>query len=138
MTEIDVADLEITDDVLRQVQADWDNRVLRLKHPYVFDLIKVLAPYPQVSRRFALDTMWRTRKDAGLPIPRTFDNSVQASFQYYCRDSDEFKKRNAPEGDALFCWPKGKGAGVWALLAENARLWVRANRALLAGRILKT
>jgi hypothetical protein len=47
----------------------------------------VLAPYRKLKRTIALDAMWRTRKDAGLPIPRTFDSSVQAVLQYYCEES---------------------------------------------------
>jgi hypothetical protein len=43
MVETDPWDPEITEDTLRDIQAAWDAKLLRLKHPYVFDLIKVLA-----------------------------------------------------------------------------------------------
>ena len=136
MTEFDLSDIEITDDDLREIQEAWDKRLLRLKYPYTFDLIRVLARYPKLKRTIAIDAMWRTRKDAGLPIPKAFEESVQASLQYYCRDSSEFKKRGAPDSEALFCWPKGKGAGVWALIRENAKVWVRQNRESLPNRLL--
>jgi hypothetical protein len=42
MAQLDDFDLTITDDLLREIQEAWDARALRLKHPYVFDLIKVL------------------------------------------------------------------------------------------------
>jgi hypothetical protein len=46
MTEDDLWSPEIIAEVLREVQAAFDAKLPRLKHPYVFDLIKVLAPYP--------------------------------------------------------------------------------------------
>jgi hypothetical protein len=52
----------------------------------------------------ALDAMWRTRKDAGLPIPRTFDSSVLAALQYYCEESKVFRRRGGQPGEALFRW----------------------------------
>jgi hypothetical protein len=136
-TPIDISDLEITDEFLRQIQEAWDARLLRLKNPYVFDLIKVLAPYPKLRRSIAIDSLWRNRRNAGLLIPPTFDESVQAALQYYCRDSSVFKKRKVPPNQALFCWPDGKNEGVWALVHDNARAWVRSNREQLPKRILK-
>jgi hypothetical protein len=73
-----------------------------------------------------------------LPIPKTFDSTVQAAYQFYCQDSQEFKKRDVDFSEALFSWPEGKGAGVWALNRDNARQWIIANRASLPNRILKT
>jgi len=46
------------------------------------------------------------------------------------------KKRGAPETDAVFCWPKGKGKGIWLLLHANARAWVQQNRAAIPRRAL--
>lgn len=66
MADIDLSDITITDDELRAMQEAWDAKLLRLKHPYVFDLIKVLARYPKCHRGYVLDTLWRNRKDAGL------------------------------------------------------------------------
>jgi hypothetical protein len=136
VTEEDLWNPEITPDFLREVQAAFDAKLLRLKHPYVFDLIKVLAPYPRLKRTIALDAMWRTRKDAGLPIPRTFDSSVQAALQYYCAESKVFKRRGGLPGEALFRWPDGPGAGIWAVVRETARPWVQANRAAIPRRAL--
>ena len=140
MAEIELSDLdlEITDEMLREIQAAWDARLLRLKHPYVFDLIRVLAPYPNgIKRSIALDWLERNRRNAGLPVPPTFDSTVQAALQYYCRDSDVFKERDAPADEALFCWPKGKGKGVWAVLRENAAAWLRTNREQLPRRVIR-
>jgi len=119
---------------------DWGVRIrgklLRLKHPYVFDLIRVMAPHKQCRRGIVLDMLWRNRKNAGLPIPPQFEASAQRALEYYCRDSDVFKKRKAADAEALFCWPKGKGEGTWALIHQNARAWVKRNREALRERLL--
>jgi hypothetical protein len=108
-------ELEITDEMLQEIAKELaEEAITKMEHPYVFDLIKVLAPYPNGLRRMiALDWLRSTRLRLGLPIPPTFDETVQASLQYYCRDSTVFKNRNAPSQEAIFCWPKGKRAGVW-------------------------
>jgi hypothetical protein len=138
MSELDLSDLEITDEALREIQKAWEARLLRLKNPYVFDLIKALARYPKCRRIIVLDTVHRNRKNAGLPIPRSFDDTVQRALEYYCIDSDVFRARKVPMSEALFCWPEGKGAGVWALIHANARPWVRAHIERLPSKILKS
>jgi hypothetical protein len=134
MLAIEMLDIEITDEDLRQAQEAWEIHFQQLKHPYVFDLIKVLAPYPRVKRSFALDRLHANRKALGLPIPSTFDESVQAALNYYCQDSDVFKKRNPDPSEALFSWPLGKGKGVWAVNLVNAKEWVVRNRLALRRR----
>ncbi len=136
MTDIDLIDIVITDEDLRAIQRAFEAKLLQMEHPYVFDLIRVLARSRQgMKRSVALDVMRSDRARAGLPIPTSFDNTVQASMQYYCRDSDIFRNRNAPAEDALFDWPKGKGAGFWALVRENAGPWIRQNRETLVRRL---
>lgn len=126
---------EDLDDAVKSLSAAFELKLIRLQHPYVLDLIRVLSRSPQMSRPIALDYMHRYRKGEGLPIPRTFDSSVQASLQYYCEDSDEFQKRGAPPSEALFRWPRGKGQGVWALNRENAKAWLHHFRSTLPNRI---
>jgi hypothetical protein len=138
MNEIDLSDFVLTTEELEALQAAWEAKLLKIKHPYVFDLIAVLAPYPRPQRRTYVLTLLRSnRTRAGLPIPRTFDDAAQRALEYYCLDSDVFKERQVSESEALFCWPKGKGVGVWGLIRENARRWVLANRAAIPHKILK-
>jgi hypothetical protein len=134
--ELTLDDLEFTDEMLDQLRAAFDARKLKLEHPYVLDLIGVLARYPKCSRRIALDMLWRRRRDTGLSIPRTFEDSAQSALEFYCLDSDVFKKRGVSTNEALFCWPAGKGKGVWALLRRNAKQWVTEHYRSLPGRIL--
>jgi hypothetical protein len=128
--------ITITHEDLREIREAYDKKLLQLEYPYVLDLITVLAPYQKCTRGFVLDMLWRNRKDAGLPIPPEFEASAQRALEYYCRDSDVFKKRKVAPIEALFCWPKGKGAGVWALIHENAKVWVKKNREALRDRLL--
>lgn len=136
MSEIDIFDSEEMDAILREVQAALDAKRLQLEHPYVFDLIKVLAGRPLVKPSIAVDWMERNRRNVGLPIPPAFRESVQAALNYHCLDSDVFKSRKVPSKEALFCWPKGKRMG-WALIEANAREWVKANRKALRVRMLR-
>ena len=138
MAEIDLDGLEITDEMLREIHVTWESKLLRLKHPYAFDLIKVMAPYPMPLRRTVVLTLLRSnRARLGLPVPPKFDDTAQGALEFHCRESDNFKRRNVPDTEAIFCWPKGKGAGVWGLLRENAREWVKHNRSTLPARALK-
>lgn len=137
MKEDDLSDFELSAAELADLQAAWDSKLLKVKHPYVFDLIAVLAPYPRPQRRSYVLTLLRSnRTRAGLIIPDTFDDTAQGALEYYCLDSDVFKERKAPESEALFCWPKGKGKGVWGLIRENARSWILVNRAAIPRKIL--
>jgi hypothetical protein len=91
MATVEDIDLTITDELLREIHEAWEARTLRLKHPYVFDLIKVLATSAKSPRMSVIDRLYANRKNAGLPIPEKFDSVVQAQCNYYCRDSDVFR-----------------------------------------------
>ena len=112
-------DLEITEEDLRLAQEASEIHYQQLKHPYVFDLIKVLAGRPRLKRSIALDWIHANRIALSLPIPRTFNETVQATVNYYCQDSDVFKNRRGEPSDALFRWPSGKGKGFWAVDLGN-------------------
>jgi hypothetical protein len=109
MAAVEDIDLTITDDLLREIHEAWEARTLRLKHPYVFDFIKVLATSAKSPRMSVIDRLYANRKNAGLPIPEKFDSVVQAQCNYYCRDSDVFKKRGAPAVGRSFLLAKRKG-----------------------------
>lgn len=127
--EITLADLKFTyadwDNILREVEAERQAKKLRRSNPYVLDLIRVLRPSRSgMSRGLVLHFVHKNRQRLGLPIPRTFDDTVQQSCERFCINSDVFKKRGAPEFEALFCWPRGKGSGHWAIRAANADAWL--------------
>jgi hypothetical protein len=138
MVKIELSDLEITDDDLHQYQEAWDAKILELKHPYVLDLIRVLVPYKRPLRRMTVIALLRSsRTTLGLPMPPMFDHAVQRTLEYHCVDSDVFKDRKVAHSEALFCWPRGNGKGIWGLIPENAEVWVRQNREFWSRRVIK-
>ncbi len=99
----------------------------RQRHPYVGDLIRVLLPYPDGARRaLVIFELEKQRRQDGLPIPATFTAAVQSSYNHYSQDSEIFKKRGAPQAEALFYSPAGKGSGRWAVHPERALGWLKA------------
>ena len=94
------------------------------KHPWVADLIRVLSPHRcGLQRRLVMEHMRSLRGPTVLNSPKEFENTAQSAFQRHCSQSDTFTL--GPEDD-LFYWPKGKGAGVWAVHKERASAWLRA------------
>jgi hypothetical protein len=107
---------------------EWSaNKRLRLAHPYVADLIRVLHPHglQGFPRQAVLRALEKNRHDNGLRIPKKFDESVQGSYNRHCVDSGVFAKRNAPDSDGLFYSPAGKGSGIWAVNLERAAAWLK-------------
>ena len=127
-------DFEITDDMIRDMHVRWEQQKLKSENPFVFDLIRVLAKYSNGAKRsIVIDLILSKRQQVGLEIPKSFDETVQAAMNFHCKDSDVFKERGAQETEALFSWPKGKGAGFWKLERENTREWL--NRKASGGHV---
>jgi hypothetical protein len=114
---------------------DWEQwwaeqnaqKKLRVENPWVLDLIKVLYPHPKgLSRSIVLHTVQRNRRQRGHPLPGEPEATIQSALQQHCVHSSVFKKRSAPPEDGLFHWPKGAGAGVWAIYPERAQAWLAA------------
>lgn len=90
-------------------------------HGYRDDIIKALLKFPMTYRAHRHDVfslVEEIRKRRGAPIPRTFEDTVQRSFQNFCGDAAGFDK---PEEFNLFCFPEGKWAGYWSLNEDNVR-----------------
>ena len=117
-------------ELLARLEAAQRAKTLRLENPYVLHLVAILLPRGTrgMWRRDVIDALLERRKSAGLPIPRKFDDAVQSAFQRYCRQSDIFIKRGAPEELALFYWPK-KGSGLWAADTRIALAWAKRHDA---------
>ena len=115
------------DEIFRQVDAERQAKKLRRDNPYALDIIRVLRGRETgVSRGFVLHSVERNRRRLGLPIPKTFEQAVQQSCERFCIDSDVFKERRVPREEAIFAWPKGKGAGHWAIRQPEADNWLRS------------
>lgn|SRR6266480_3394682 len=116
------------EDLFREVGEAISKKQLRLSHPYVVDLIRVLEPHAPrgLARQSVLRTLERDRHNAGLSIPPKFEQAVQGSYNRYCIDSNVFKKRNPPESEGLFYSPEGKRSGTWAVNCDRAASWLKA------------
>jgi|SRR5476649_1979144 hypothetical protein len=125
---LSLADLEINlEELEAYIERERALGELRKKHSYVGDLIRVLMPLPNgLSRQMVLHYLNKQRQKDGLPIPPSFDNAVQSSYNQHSIDSDVFRKRKVPESEAIFYSPEGKGSGKWAVNRERAAAWLRA------------
>jgi hypothetical protein len=116
------------DEVLDRLFAEWEvkraQRKFREEHSYVMDLIRALAPRPSgLPRQMVLHELRRDREKNSLPIPATFEEAVQSSYNQYSTDSAVYKRRGSPPKDGLFFAPGGKGSGRWATHTKAALEW---------------
>lgn len=86
-----------------------------------------------LSRQMVLHDLERQRKKDGLPIPESFEEAVQSSYNQHSIDSVVFRKRNLPDTEAIFYAPGGKGSGRWALNTERAIAWLKSRQSWLCG-----
>ncbi|WP_234730215.1 hypothetical protein [Acidocella facilis] len=104
------------------------NIKLRQDHPYVGDLIKVLRGYRMGRPRIrVLEILESQRKEAGLPMPNAFEESVQSSFNRHSSDSKVFERNKKENELPLFFSPGGKGSGKWAVHEDNALKWLKSH-----------
>lgn len=83
-------------------------------HAYVVDLVRILLPHEEgMARQRLLAELENQRKKDGLRIPFKFEQTVQAAYNFYCKDSLVFQKRQGTLSEALF---HTLDPGVWALL----------------------
>ena len=102
-------------------------RQIETEHLYLLDLIEVLLPHPAGLRRWVImRSIRKSHELAGRPISHKFEDRVERVFRNHCADSIIFKKQNIAPEKALFYWPQGKAAGLWAVYAEKAQTFLNA------------
>ena len=121
------------DDWLEKALAEYEReearKVHRKKHSYVADLIRLLMPHERgLTRQMVLHDLERQRCKEGLPIPPTFEEAVQSSYNYFSVDSLVFKKRGGRRDEELFYSPEGKGSGRWAVNREVVAVWLQTRK----------
>ncbi|SRR6266496_243528 len=121
-------DTDPLEELWREVEEAIIKKQLRLSHPYVVDLIRVLEPHVPngLARQSVLRALEKNRADAGLRIPPKFEQAVQHVYNWYSINSREFAKRKAAESEGLFYSPAGKGSGIWAINRDRAAAWLKA------------
>jgi hypothetical protein len=125
--DLDSISAEEWDEFFRQIEIERQAKKLRKDNPYALDIIRVLRGRENgLSRQMALHFILKNRGRLKLNIPRTFENTVQQACERFCVDSDVFRAHGAEDENGLFCWPKGAGAGHWAIRQPQADNWLRA------------
>src|SRR5712692_2246831 len=118
---------EALDDLFEEAMVIWRQRQWRRDNPYVADLIEIMWPHGDIglSRRNIIDALERSRCDKGLPVPDTFEQTVQSAFNQHCMQSAVFKKRGVPT-DGLFSSRRDGTSAIWAVYRERAKAWLIA------------
>ncbi|HYS57389.1 MAG TPA: hypothetical protein VEM34_04555 [Burkholderiales bacterium] len=118
---------ETLDDLFEEAFVALRQRQWRRDNPYVADLIEVMLPHGDMglSRRNVIDTLERWRRDKGLLVPDTFEQTVQSAFNQHCVQSSVFRKRRVA-ADGLFSSRHEGASAIWAVYRERARAWVIA------------
>ncbi len=81
------------------------------------DILEALVEYStyRAPRMRIIDRVEEIRKERGEPIPTNFEQTVQRCFQDYCAEAANFHMGSELN---LFCFPEGKGSGIWGLNVE--------------------
>jgi hypothetical protein len=101
----------------------WEARKTRRNNPYALHLIEILYPHGErgLLIRFVYDRIRRRRVDLGLPIPRTFEETVRSAYNAQCELSDVLTR---DPSEALFYPVGGKRSGRWAVHRDRIRPWI--------------
>jgi hypothetical protein len=130
-------DLEL-EAFLREALAEYEEkrreRHRRSAHSYVVDLIEILVQCGErgMARGAVIEEMERRRRAERLPIPRSFDESVQSAFNQHCVQSSVFLKRKAAEPEGLFTSRWVDSSCVWVVVRGRAVQWLRTRETKLA------
>jgi len=85
----------------------------RSERPWRDDILDALRELRgRAPRLSVVEAVYRMRKARGETIPRTYEAIIQRTLQQYCPHSKVF---DGNPDHALFLWPDGPGAGIWAL-----------------------
>jgi len=104
------------------------DRRIEMEHLYLLDLIEVLLPHPAGLRRWVImRTIRKHHQSAGRPISQKFEDAIERVFRNHCADSENFKKRKFAPKKALFHWPQGKAAGLWAAYPGKAEAFLMSD-----------
>lgn len=119
--------VETLDELWEEVLAASRQQQWRRDNPYVADLVEVMWPHGDtgLSRRKIIDTLERSRREKGLPVPDRFEETVQSAFNQHCMQSTVFRKRKVPT-EGLFSSRRDGASAIWAVYRERAKAWLIA------------
>jgi hypothetical protein len=115
------------EDLYQEALAISREKQWRKDNSYVADLIEILWPLAAtgLSRRKAIGAMEQLRRKKQLPIPETFEQTVQSAFNQHCIQSAVFQERNVPS-DGLFTSRRLGNSTTWAVHRDRAAAWLAA------------
>lgn len=114
------------EELLKEALAEAQERQRWRDNPYVADLIEVLLPHGASGwwRTKVIDEMETIRRRKRLPVPQTFEQTVQSAFNHHCTNSAVFKRRNVPE-DGLFYSKRHGKYTIWVVHTNLTELALR-------------
>lgn len=100
-------------------------RKQKADNPVILDLIEALLPggADGLPRPRVIESVERSRRAKGLPIPKKFEESVQSTFNQHCLESEVYKKR-ASQRDGIFHSRRVGRYAYWFVDEVLATAWV--------------
>ena len=117
------------DALANAILADSFEQKWRREHPYTADLLQILLPLGSrgLPRTRVITEVALIRRKHDLPIPASFDETVQSVFNQHCVNSLVFRKRNIPS-DGLFSSRRDGREAIWSVIPEVAQAWLLARQ----------
>jgi hypothetical protein len=128
---------DLLEDLYQEALAASRVKRWRRENSYVADLVETLWPHGALglSRRMAIQSMERSRRAKRLPIPDSFEQTLQSAFNQHCVESAVFSKRNAP-ADGLFSSRRNGNTTSWIVRRDRATAWLIARNKAAEGTLM--